>query len=389
MNSFYFYQELPPLKLPITSVFEDTLFSRVPADWQVIISDVKNSTQAVNAGRHSDVNLVAAGSLIAALNIAKKHQVEVPFFFSGDGSTLMVPAQIHPEVMAGLAAHNRNTTRHFNLQLHIGSLPVQTILDNRHTISLAKLEIDAVYSKAIALGDGLRFAEQLIKKDRYENETLLNSALNLTGLECRWNKVKPPVAEAENNCFLIEATDPEQQTSVYSALFKTMEAIYGDLQKRHPLCIEQLKPALGWQKLKREMLVKFGKWKPAYFLDALLKTFFGLFAFQYNWNIGGVKGKDYLSQLIAHADTLAIDGRVNTIICGTPEKHRQFLDYLQEEENSGRLIYGYHISKESIMTCYIENRNARHIHFVDGADGGYTEASKEFKRKLQLRQAVQ
>ncbi|MBD0296914.1 MAG: DUF3095 family protein, partial [Flavisolibacter sp.] len=29
-----------------------------------------------------------------------------------------------------------------------------------------------------------------------------------------------------------------------------------------------------------------------------------------------------------------------------------------------------------------EDRDEKHIHFVDGSDGGYTEASKEYKRKL-------
>lgn len=33
------------------------------------------------------------------------------------------------------------------------------------------------------------------------------------------------------------------------------------------------------------------------------------------------------------------------------------------------------------MTCYIEDRKYKHIHFVDGADGGYTEAAKELKAK--------
>jgi hypothetical protein len=54
------------------------------------------------------------------------------------------------------------------------------------------------------------------------------------------------------------------------------------------------------------------------------------------------------------------------------------------QEKEGNLIYGHHISKESVMTCYIQNRNAKHIHFVDGSDGGYTEAAKEFKMKLKL-----
>jgi hypothetical protein len=36
------------------------------------------------------------------------------------------------------------------------------------------------------------------------------------------------------------------------------------------------------------------------------------------------------------------------------------------------------------MTCYIENRNNKHIHFLDGSNGGYTEAAKELKPKLQM-----
>ncbi len=66
------------------------------------------------------------------------------------------------------------------------------------------------------------------------------------------------------------------------------------------------------------------------------------------------------------------------------DKRIQFLEYLSMQEKEGNLIYGHHISKESVMTCYIQNRNAKHIHFVDGSDGGYTEAAKEFKMKLKL-----
>lgn len=390
MNELHFYRDLPPAQLPLASLLSQEQFSDVPASWQVIISDVKNSTQAVAAGRHNDVNLVAAGSLIAALNVAKRHKVEVPFFFGGDGSTLLVPEQLHAETMAGLAAHNRNVSRNFGLRMHIGSLPVAELLAAGQTLKLAKMEIDPVYSKAIAIGNGLRFAESKIKsKQGNERDTLTQPGpLDLAGLECRWNKVKPPREEAENNCFLIEAIEPEKQAAVYADVFAMMETIYGDLQKRCPLCVEQLKPLYSWKKLKKEMLVKFGKSKLGYFLDASLRMLFGVFAFKYDWDIGGVKGQDYLAQLIAHADTLTVDGRITTIICSTPEEHHQFLAYLMQQEQKGLLIFGHHASKESIMTCYIENRNARHVHFVDGADGGYTEASKELKGKLRNRQLV-
>lgn len=33
------------------------------------------------------------------------------------------------------------------------------------------------------------------------------------------------------------------------------------------------------------------------------------------------------------------------------------------------------------MSCYIEDRKEKHIHFVDGTEGGYTSAARMFKEK--------
>ena len=388
MNDLDFYKNLPALKLPIVQIFQYGYFTEVPPDWHIIISDVKNSTLAVSGGRHNDVNLVAAGSLIAALNVTKKHDVEVPFFFGGDGGTVLVPGELLYEVLTGLFAHNKNTIRNFGLEMHIGSISVQQIMENGHFIKIAKLEIDSAFTKAITIGDGLRFTEEKIKRGAADKQESEITDLNLTGLECRWNRIKPPAEEAENICYLIEAVNTETQLKVYADVFREIEVVYGDVEKRHPLSPERLKPLLSLQKLKNEMMIKFGKWKIGYFIEIFFRTLVGKGYFKYNWSFAGLSGKQYLSQLIAHADTLTVDGRINTIICGTKEKHQRFLDYLTIQEKDGALIFGHHVSKESIMTCYIENRNSKHIHFVDGADGGYTEAAKEFKRKMnQLRLA--
>ena len=130
------------------------------------------------------------------------------------------------------------------------------------------------------------------------------------------------------------------------------------------------------------MMAKFGKWRLGYFASSFIKTIIGRLYFKYNWEVNKLRGKEYLTQLINNADTLMIDGRINTIISGQMEKRIKLLDYLAAKEAEGTIIYGHHISKESVMTCYIENMNEKHIHFVDGSDGGYTEAAKEFKEKL-------
>ena len=36
------------------------------------------------------------------------------------------------------------------------------------------------------------------------------------------------------------------------------------------------------------------------------------------------------------------------------------------------------------MSCYVRNLNEEHIHFVDGAEGGYTKAAGMLKRKYNL-----
>jgi hypothetical protein len=384
LASLNFYRDIKALELPIAEVLHQHHFSDVPSDWFVVIADIRNSTAAVAAGRHNDVNLVAAGSLIAALNIAKEKDIEIPFFFSGDGGAVLVPQQLVESVLTGLLLHNENSTKNFGLTMHIGSLSIKDISAEGASLKIAKVQLGQSFHKAVIIGDGLKFAEQKIKHASRDTrpEVISTQALNMTGLECRWDKVKPPADENEIVCYLIETRDQTKQAEVFHNVLLKMDEIYGSLESRSPLSMNRLKLLLNLQKIEKEMLAKFGGWKLNYFVTAFLENLLGIFYFRYNLKLGSIRGREYLSQLIANADTLTIDGRINTIISGKTEKRKQLLDYLSGQEKEGLLVYGHHISKESVMTCYIENMNAKHIHFIDGSDGGYTEASKELKLKL-------
>ena len=380
MSTSNFYKELAAHQISVSDVFQKKYFTSVPSNWYVIISDIKNSTVAVNEGKHNDVNLVAAGSLISGLNVAKAHDLEIPFFFSGDGGTLLVPGEIHDEVITGLFLHNLNSIKNFNLELHIGSIAINELMEKGHSIEIAKIHFGKGLHKPVIIGDGLRYAEQQIKlSSKEKKDELPHGELNLEGLECRWNKVKPPDETKEIVCYIIESVDPDTQLEVYRNVLEKIDEIYGNIENRNPLALKRLKLLLDFGKLKKEMLVKYGKWKTNYFTTTYLKTVFGKLFFRFSTG-----GKNYLNQVISNADTLIIDGRISTIISGKKEKRIQFLIYLQEQEQKGLLIFGHHISRESIMTCYIENRQEKHTHFIDGSDGGYTEASKEFKKKLNL-----
>jgi hypothetical protein len=77
-----------------------------------------------------------------------------------------------------------------------------------------------------------------------------------------------------------------------------------------------------------------------------------------------------------------LDGFLNTIISGTDQQVDRLKVLLDELESSDKIIYGMHVTHASIMSCYIEDREEKHVHFVDGTEGGYTSAAIMFKQKL-------
>jgi hypothetical protein len=383
VNSDNFYKNLKASETSLPELLRRGGFVDVPGDWFVIVADVKNSTAAVNAGHHNDVNLVAASSLLVPLNIAKDAGVEIPFFFTGDGGTVLVPPVLLKEVLVGLNIHNANSIRNFNLELHSGSLSVESIRQSGHSLKMAKVRFGKNMSKAVVIGNGLQYAETIIKGPAQSDETNISgpNMLNLDGLECRWDRIKPPVAENEVVCYLIEGINPELQAEVYADVLQRMDEIFGTQEKRNPISFERLRLLLSVNKIKREMIARFGKWKQSYLATTFLKTFLGRLYFKFNWKINNLRGQEYLKQVVTNADILTIDGRINTIISATRDKQNSFIQYLTQLEQMDRLVFGHFISRESVMTCYIQNRNENHIHFVDGADGGYTEAAKELKGK--------
>jgi hypothetical protein len=384
-NSKDFYNKLKVLTSPISKVVSDeNNFVPVPESWCIVAADIENSTQAVNEGQYQNVNLVAAGCIIAAINVAKKYNIELPFVFGGDGAVILTPQEIREEIISALSIHRKNSLKLFGLNLKLGTISINEVLTNNHLLSIAKVKVTDSYIKAIFLGAGLKFAERIVKSNQKEEPLISSdkSILNLTGLQCRWDKVKPPDDLYEVLCLLIEAADPKSQSKVYSEVLQKFDEIFGEYVHRHPISPKKLNLLLTVDKLKKEMLAVSGGWNLLYLTKIFLETTLGKLYFKYNLRIDGMSGKEYLAQLVSSTDTLNIDGRINTLVCGTSHQRERLFEYLKKQEEAGVLVFGHHISNESIMTCYIENRNRKHIHFIDGSNGGYNSASIELKNKI-------
>ena len=227
MTNNDFYRNLFIQHMPIQEVLLDpSLFENVPDNWNIIVTDVQNSTAAVGAGNHQLVNLAATGSIVACLNIARDHQVMIPFFFGGDGATIIVPDLILKECLHALILHQENCQSNFDFFLRVDSCKVGDMYKKGATLKITKVKLNDLHIIPVVLGDALQMAEDEVKS-RSRKMTLFDIPynLNLKGMECKWDKIAPPVDDNEILTLIIKAETTNLQSSIYSEVLSKMETI--------------------------------------------------------------------------------------------------------------------------------------------------------------------
>ncbi len=362
---------------------EDHLFFKVPDNWHVIITDVRNSTQAAIDGKHQTVNLVATGSIVAALNIAFKDNILVPFFFGGDGATFIIPPSLLDATLIALQQHRENTLKNFGLDLRVGHVPVSEIYGGNHQLRISKLKTSNIFNIPVLLGGGLMYAEKKIKGVDYifPSLTTPEAELDMSGMQCRWDKIKPPLNNFEVISLLVIANDGAQQSSAFKDVMQTIDKIFGTPEKRKPISIDRLRLITSFKKIGAEMRTRLGNINPWYMFRTWFSTNLGKFYFRTK------KGKEYLYKLVEMSDTLVIDGKINTVITGSTAQREELNAALLSMEEKGDILFGLHVSQASVMSCYVRNLDDEHVHFVDGDDGGYTKAAGVLKKKMTAMQS--
>jgi hypothetical protein len=197
-------------------------------------------------------------------------------------------------------------------------------------------------------------------------------------MQCRWDKIKPPQNYDEVVSLLVVARDGARQPAIFKKVMDNVDRIYGAPQNRTPISVPRLKLKGTLKKISLEMRTKLGSYRPLYLIRNWSTSLLGKLYFRTR------PGKVYLTQLVNMSDTLVIDGKINTVISGTTRQREELVTALNKLEAEGDIYYGIFVSKESVMSCYVRNMNDKHVHFVDGSEGGYTRAAGVLKKKLGL-----
>ena len=74
----------------------------------------------------------------------------------------------------------------------------------------------------------LKLAENLIKEQFIENIDDKNDdiSIDLEGMECRWNEIKPNSEEKKVICLLVMCNNEEKQAEVYTTIMDEIDYIF-------------------------------------------------------------------------------------------------------------------------------------------------------------------
>lgn len=382
-----FYDQLPALHR-FSDMFEARNFVPAPGDWQVAISDVRESTAAIAAGRYKEVNMAGAASIVALLNIAGGR--DIPFVFGGDGASLLIPPDLLGPARSALAGVRALSRRELGLDLRVGLVPMADLRAAGAELLVARLRISAHYDQALFSGGGLAAAERLLKDPasgpRYSLPEDAHGAADLSGLECRWQDV--PSRHGETVSLLVMAapgSSPRAASATYREVTAWIEAAYGVESDYHPLSTPGLRASTSPRQLMAEARLRGGP--GAARLGYLLKIWganVAVGAYRSYQRLRGLQPwwDAYRDLVFRTADYRKYDDTLRMVIAGTSGRRERLTRTLEDAYRRGRLVYGLHVTDRALMTCLVFERMGRQVHFVDGADGGYALAAQDMKARL-------
>jgi hypothetical protein len=381
-----FFANLPELR-DFAQVADPGAYAHAPPSAHLIISDVRGSTQAIEAGRYRDVNALGVACIVAVCNATPK--VELAYVFGGDGATLLVPGAHLGAYESALRGARRVAREAYGLELRVAIVPVAELVGAGHPVRVARYRASPNVCLAMFAGSGFALAERWVK-DAERGSLYAVSAdgadqVDFEGFECRWQPVKTRRGSVVS--LLVQALSPleAERKLAYEQALDFIEGLVS-LAEARPVSVDGLELKLFGGDYSAEARLRGGGADGPAFAQALKharsKARIGKVLIALRQAAGGFDGERYPAELVENTDFRKFDETLRMVLDLSESEVGALETYLEAERAAGRIAYGIHRASSALVTCFVRSHAGNHVHFVDGAEGGYALAARQLKAQL-------
>ena len=370
--------------LPVLTSFRDLADPRayraVPDDWTVGLTDVVRSTEAIQAGRYKRVN-TAGAAVISALSNALG-TLEFPYIFAGDGMCYVIDPMRAPIARRAVAACIAWVGEELGLTLRGGEVEVAAVRETGRDVRVARFAASPDVSYAMFSGGGVIWAEDELKAGRLASiEADPSARPNLDGLSCRFKPV-----QARHGLILSVIVSPglQKQDARFPRLVSDLLRFI-DESPDASLPVGPDSFALAWppQGFVDEARLQRKTGEPL--VSSLIRpggyTLFSAVVLGAGRTLGKFSPRQYRQQLVANSDHRKFEDRLMMTVDCSPAVADHVEYMLAEAQRDGIADFGLHRQTTALITCVVPSpTRPNHVHFVDGAAGGYTLAARALKR---------
>ena len=371
-----YYASIPVFR-GFSRLMEPQLYKPLPDDWMIGTADIVDSTKAIAEGRYKAVNMAGAAVIAAVTNALEGR--EFPFVFGGDGASFAVgPADV-TAAREALAATATWVREDLGLSMRIALVPVREIRAQGSDVSVARYGPSANLSYAMFAGGGLGWAEAAMKRGAFAvTPAPPGTQPDLSGLSCRF-ELMPSSRGLILSVLVLPAAGADTQ-----AYRKVIEDIIA-LTERSPDAGRPVPaggPVLQWppQGLGYEVRAARGGPLFARWVRVIGRTLFVYAVIRFGSSIGGFVPRLYTQQVVENSDFRKYDDALRMILDCTEELAQELERRLSDAAAQGIVRYGLHRQDAAMMTCFTPSAiRPDHVHFIDGAQGGYASAATALK----------
>ncbi len=374
-----FYASLP-LFHNFTEVMDPGLFRPLPGDWVVGVADVVQSTKAIAENRYKAVNMAGAAVIVAVTNALGDR--EFPFVFGGDGASFAVPAADGPLARQALAETATWVKEDLDLTLRTGMAAVESIRSQGLDIRVARYAPSDNISIAMFSGGGMAWADSAMKHGEIGIAPAPPGAHpDLSGLSCRYEEIP---ASRGLVLSLVVAPGANADAEAFRAAIEEIARIVEKTpDASRPVPGQRLRftwPPAGAD-LEARASRRAGESIRTRKIKVLAQTFFYFLILRFSITVGAFIPAKYTRELIDNSDFRKFDDSLRMVLDCTAALADEIEQHLTGCATQGTVRYGTHRQSAAMMTCFTPSpTRSNHVHFIDGAMGGYAMAASAMKR---------